>query len=351
ELAVVVPPLVAPLVDLIAPEARVITCAVKAYEANLEPADPRLDAVAAAARAFEPEVVVAAPWQATPLEARLLGEFPGARRVGFRGRRYFDVERAAPPAWELALDEAVESPVETPEVRKNQLLAAAILGKAVRLGDPKLRAEPEHEAAAQAVLEKAGLGGAGGAGGAPGAYLVACVGPTDWTKVRNWRPQRWAEALTHWQEAHGRDILLIGSESERAASREVAQLMGDNGARCAEWFGSERGDLATLVGLIALSRGYIGRDTGPMHLAAALGKPALAVFGGGTWPRFCPAAKRSVTLTISVPCTGCEWRCDLEDSHCIKEVPVSEVIRAIDELESGAVKNREVRALAPPPAL
>src|SRR5690606_23582907 len=95
ELAVVVPPLVAPLIDLIAPEARIITCPVNPYEAHLEPADERLDDVAAAARAFEPEMVVAAPWQATPLEARLLGEFPQARRVGFEGRRYYDIDRAA----------------------------------------------------------------------------------------------------------------------------------------------------------------------------------------------------------------------------------------------------------------
>jgi heptosyltransferase-2 len=344
ELALVAPPLVAPLIDLIAaPEAAVITCPVNPYAARLQPADSRLNGVAEAARSFDPEIVVAAPWQATPLESRLLSEFPGARRIGFAGRRYFDPVRAAPPDWPLPLDEAIEAPAETPELRKNQLLASAILGKAARLPDPKLRPQDEHKTLAQAALDKAGL--------APGAYLVACVGHTDWTRIRNWRPQGWAEALVHWQSAHGRDILLIGAENERPAAREVARLMGDAGARCAEWFGSERGDLATLLGLIALSRGYIGRDTGPMHMAAALGKPVLAVFGGGTWPRFCPAVAPSVTLTIGVPCAGCEWRCDLEDSHCIKEVPAAEVIRAIDELESGAVRKRVVRALTPPPAL
>ncbi len=343
EVALVAPPLVAPLIDLIAPEARVIRCELNAYAAGLEPADARLDPVVEAARDFDPEVVVAAPWQLTPVESRLLNEFPQTRRVGFAGRRFFDPVRAAPPDWPLPLDQAIEAPIETPEVRKNQLLAGAILGRSVRLGDPRLTPTEEHKSLAAAALEKAGL--------APGAYLVACVGHTDWTRIRNWRPQNWGAALAHWRTAHGRDILLVGSEAERDSAREVARHMGDAGAGCAEWFGAGQGDLPTLVGLIALSRGYVGRDTGPMHLAAALKQPVLAVFGGGTWPRFTPAVDPSVTLTVSVPCVGCEWRCDLEDSHCIKEVPLAEVIRAIDELESGAITKRTLRALPPPPAV
>ena len=39
-----------------------------------------------------------------------------------------------------------------------------------------------------------------------------------------------------------------------------------------------------------------------MHAAAALGKPLLAVFGGGTWPRFLPAVEPSVTVTVGVSC-------------------------------------------------
>src|SRR5690606_34467285 len=197
ELALVTPPLVAPLIDQIAPEATVITCPVNAYEADLQPGDGRLDPVVAAARAFGPDVVVAAPWQSTPVEARLLAELDQTRRIGFAGRRFFSPQRAAPPKWDLPLEEAIETPAETPELRKNQLLAGAILGNAVRLPDPRLKPQEEHTALAQAALAKAGLGAGLGAG--PGAYLVACVGHTDWTKIRNWRPERWAEALGHWQ--------------------------------------------------------------------------------------------------------------------------------------------------------
>ncbi|MFG0283431.1 MAG: glycosyltransferase family 9 protein [Phycisphaerales bacterium JB039] len=343
ELAVVVRPLVEPLIDLIAPEAQVIRCEAPPYEIGLEPSDARLDPVAAAAAEFDPQVVIAAPWQQTPVESRLLNDLTEARRIGFAGRRFFDPGASAPPAWTIPLDTSIDTPVETPELRKNELLGRAALGKSVRLGDPRLTLSDDHKAMAEAALEKLGL--------RPGAYLVACVGHNKWTGVRNWRLEAWAEALTHWKTRHGRDVLLIGAEDERERSGEVRQRMGDAGADCAEWFGDARGDVATLAGLIGMSRAYFGRDTGPMHLAAALKRPVVAVFGGGTWPRFVPAVDPSVTVTISVPCAGCEWRCDLEDSHCIKEVPVAEVIGAIDQLESGSVKKRTTRALKPPPAL
>jgi hypothetical protein len=102
-----------------------------------------------------------------------------------------------------------------------------------------------------------------------------------------------------------------------------------------------------LIGLTARSAGYVGRDTGPMHIAAALGRPVLAVFGGGTWPRFLPQVDPSVALAVGVPCVGCGWTCHLPQSYCIKDVPVGEVLQAMKDLESGAVKARSTRLLKP----
>ena len=65
-----------------------------------------------------------------------------------------------------------------------------------------------------------------------------------------------------------------------------------------------------------------------MHLAAALGKPAMAVFGGGTWPRFVPAVEPSCSMMVGVPCTGCGWVCGFKRPHCIDDVPVEQVKQA-----------------------
>jgi hypothetical protein len=116
--------------------------------------------------------------------------------------------------------------------------------------------------------------------------------------------------------------------------------MGDQASAVQTWCGAGDGDLDVLIGLVARSAGYVGRDTGPMHIAASLGKRVLAVFGGGTWPRFLPAVSPSVSLAVGVPCVGCGWVCHLPESYCIKEVSVEAVLTAARELEAGKVEGR-----------
>jgi hypothetical protein len=88
-----------------------------------------------------------------------------------------------------------------------------------------------------------------------------------------------------------------------------------------------------------------------MHFAAAMGKPVLAVFGGGTWPRFIPAARAGAALTVDLPCRGCDWRCHLRVSWCVKNVPVEEAIAAFARIQSGDNGPFTVRELPAAPAL
>jgi hypothetical protein len=232
---------------------------------------------------------------------------------------------------------------DAPELRKNALLAAAVLERAVTLPDPRITPSEGHLRAAETELARLGL--------EPGGYWVACVGENRYTAVRNWRAERWSELLASWARERGRRFLLVGNQSEQESAKAIKAGMGDQSGAASLWAGAGDGDLDVMLGLVALSAGYVGRDTGPMHAAAALGKPVLAVFGGGTWPRFLPAVDPSVSLAVGVPCVGCGWSCHLPESYCIKEVPVAEGLRAVEDLESGRVGRRETRLLRPDAAL
>jgi hypothetical protein len=74
---------------------------------------------------------------------------------------------------------------------------------------------------------------------------------------------------------------------------------------------------------------FLGNDTGAMHLAAAIGRPVVAVFGGGTWPRFQPAARRAIALVNPLPCFGCGWDCPFGDAPCVLAVGMEDVQRAL----------------------
>ena len=337
ELIMLVQPLVAPLVPLVAPGAEVITLDLNAYEASLTPDSDALDALAERARAAEPEMLLVAPYQWTAVDARLSRELPDARRVAFNGVPFFHPDLAEPPDWAVLADTLLDVDEDTPELAKNKKLAGAVLGKAVRLGDPRLEPLDEQLAAADAVLDGAGLDA--------DAYWVACVGHPPHAAVRNWPLERWTELLAGWAERHDRRFLVIGGADERETAREVIEGLDEGVA--SDWFGATPDDLDTLVGLCARSRGYVGRDTGPMHIAGALGRPVLAVFGAGTWPRFAPAVDPSIAVTVGVPTAGCGWDAKVEAAYAIREVPLEMMARGADDLEKGKLKRRTRRVAEP----
>ncbi|MFN0133224.1 MAG: glycosyltransferase family 9 protein [Phycisphaerales bacterium] len=343
ELTLIVRPLLGPLVSLVAPGARVTLCDANLYDPTLRVDAIELDDAAGAAAEADPDLLVVAPFQWTPLEERLARDLPRARSIGMAGRRFVALDHGPTGEASWSPTTAVSVAEDVPEVRKNELLAGAILERAVTLPDPRLEATPAYLAAGRVALARLGLD--------EDEFWIACVGDGPFTAVRNWRHEAWAEALAQWSSRHDRRFLFIGSAEESESCEHIRGLMGEAGARCATWTGAAGGDLDTLLGLVALSRGYVGRDTGPMHLAAALGKPVLAVFGGGTWPRFLPTATPSISITVGVPCVGCGWNCHLPESYCIKQVPVPAVVQAADELESGRVQSREARQLRPDAAL
>lgn len=337
ELLLIVRPLTAPLAAQLAPGTRLLTLEVDPYGPQLTDARTGLRPIFDAAADFRPDVLLVAPFQWTPFESLLSAALPpSVRRVGLTGCGYRgDWHTGQEHEAALALDIQAPASEELPELAKNERLAQAVLGAGVSLPDPRLSATPAQRVAARALLERSGLGRE--------PYWAACIGDTQHTRVRNWRPEHWAALLRDWSQRHGRTFVLVGNAAEHAANQAIYSQLGP--AQSRTLVAPPDVSLDVLIGLLAESGGYVGRDTGPMHLAAALGKPVLAVFGGGTWPRFVPAATPSCTLTVGVPCAGCKWHCVFEESWCVKDVPLADVQSAADELESGRITGRDVRVL------
>ncbi|MFI4915985.1 MAG: glycosyltransferase family 9 protein [Phycisphaerales bacterium JB060] len=343
ELALVVSPLVQPMARAVAPSARIIELPMNMYEGKLEPDDERLDPLLESAAGFAPDVMLGAPYTWTLLEERLCEALPDARSIGQAGGRFSDPGYGRDMAAQPPFDEVVRVNEDLHELRKSEALARAVLGAEVHLDDPRLELDVELARSADAVLARLDL--------ARGSFLAACVGHHEHTSIRNWRPERWAEALAYWMERYERPVLLLGSQGEAEVSRTIADALEAKGLEPRHWFGGPEGDTMLMAALLAASRGYVGRDTGPMHIAAALGKPVFAVFGGGTWPRFRPLASPSVSITLAVPCSPCDWRCEQRRSHCVKDIPVGAVTGQIDRFESERVEGGEVVQIEPSRAM
>ncbi len=121
---------------------------------------------------------------------------------------------------------------------------------------------------------------------------------------RQWAPDRFA-AVANALRAQGAGIALIGSPVEQAQVAAIAaQIRGALNLAGAT-------SLQEMAGVIAAADLFIGNDSGPMHLAGALGVKVLALFGAGhpdkTAPRG-PAQDRVVVLHAGLACSPCKQR-------------------------------------------
>jgi ADP-heptose:LPS heptosyltransferase len=157
-----------------------------------------------------------------------------------------------------------------------------------------------------------------------GAPIV--IAPTSQWETKEWLPQRFAEVARHVIAA-GRGVVLIGSVEERA--------------RCAAIAAAAPGilDLAGRTGLLELaavirrSAVCLTNDSGPMHLAAALGRPVVAIFGPTNPVWVGPYHQPHGVVRAGVPCSPCYLRRlrDCPNSHaCMTTLEASTIIAHIE---------------------
>jgi ADP-heptose:LPS heptosyltransferase/SAM-dependent methyltransferase len=310
------------------------------YAHDLQSHWDTFDGLFAAAREFQPNALLIAPYQWTLFDEKLAEQLPGVRRFGMNGGLYAgDPYAGHAPESRMRFDVVVEVAEDQPEVEKNAALAAVVVGEPPSEIDPRLALDETRLPDAYNLLSRLNLG--------VGGYWAACVTGTAHVSLKAWPAENWAELLsrwlTHWPE---RRFVFVGLPEEQAVVWDIRQRLGPLAERTTT-FMEPGGTIDQLLGILALSAGYVGHDTGPMHLAGALGKPVLAVFGGGHRRRFFPRARPSVALTVGVSCAGCGWSCSFSTSHCVKALPVDDVWRAAQDLEEGRVVGREERVLEP----
>jgi ADP-heptose:LPS heptosyltransferase len=83
-------------------------------------------------------------------------------------------------------------------------------------------------------------------------------------------------------------------------------------------------DLLQLAAIFKHSVLYIGSETGPLHLAVAVGTPTVCILGGGHFGRFYPYGdlRKHRAVFQKMDCYHCNWECIYEVPHCIRDITV-----------------------------
>ncbi len=183
----------------------------------------------------------------------------------------------------------------------------------------------ENEAEARRLLEAEGV--------QPGDRLVAIHPMTLW-ETKLWDHPSFGEVADRLL-AKGFRVAFTGGPADGEALDEICRTMTHPAIRL-----DGRTSLKTLAAVYRRAGTVLTTDTGPMHLAAAVGTPVVALFGPTAPWRTGPYGRAHTVLRVGLDCSPCFRRRCLttryEERACMRRITVDQVVEAVvSKMESG----------------
>lgn len=193
----------------------------------------------------------------------------------------------------------------------NQLMPA-------RVPNPVLTRQPAREAA---VLARFGIN-------RRDALVVLSPG-AEFGPAKRWPARHYASlaalACAEWPEAN---VVLIGSNKDRTLATEIAALSGQSLRNlCGET------SLTEAMAIISSASAVVSNDSGPMHVAAAFGRPQVAVFGSSDPRHTPPRSSRAKVEWLHLECSPCFERvCPLGHTNCLNQISPLNVFESLKKV-------------------
>lgn len=176
---------------------------------------------------------------------------------------------------------------------------------------------PEH-ILAQLHLEK------------PRQPLLALCPGAEYGVAKRWSPDAFAEVAQAKLDA-GWQVWVFGSAKDQAIGDYIVQATNQH-PHCINLCGSTQ--LAQAVDLLALSTAVVSNDSGLMHIAAALNKPLVAIFGSSDPNKTPPLKPDAEIVYLNLSCSPCFKRtCRYQHTNCLNHITPQMVLDRLDKLE------------------
>ena len=174
-------------------------------------------------------------------------------------------------------------------------------------------------AAARATAEKLGLA-------ADGRKVLAVCPGAAFGRSKQW-PQLYLSAVVQQKIDEGWTVWLLGSPNER---KGVQALINLKLLYCHDLFNTS---LEEMMQLFTLADAVLSNDSGAMHLAAAVNRPLIAVYGSTTPAHTPPLSDKAVALREPLDCSPCFKRtCQFGHYRCMQSVTPARVLAAVSEV-------------------
>lgn len=224
------------------------------------------------------------------------------RRIGYQGESRY-----------LLLNERHRlDPARHPQLAQRYAALAGPLP--ADLPQPRLNSTPEQQQAARKAL---GLLAAA-------RPVVFCPG-AEYGPAKRW-PARHFAALARLVATPENPAWLVGSDKDAAVGDEIAAGAGGSALNLCG-----RSTLEQAIDLIASADGVVSNDSGLMHVAAALGRPLVALYGSSSPTYTPPLSPRARIVSKNLSCSPCFKReCPLGHFNCMNRLAPRQVADAMD---------------------
>jgi len=153
--------------------------------------------------------------------------------------------------------------------------------------------------------------------------VVAFCPGAEYGPAKRW-PARYFAELAVKLSAQGRAVWLFGSDKDREIGDEI-----ERASAAINLCGKT--DLASAIDLLSLAEVVVSNDSGLMHVAAAVGRPVVALYGSSSPEHTPPLAKISRVVRTGIECSPCYAReCPLGHFKCMNELAPTRVLDEID---------------------
>jgi len=193
-------------------------------------------------------------------------------------------------------------------VFKNLELVSAL---GIKVGEPAFPLNVPKTAAVQDVEARFG--------GAP----FALINPGAAWPNKRWPPERYGGVAAAIRERFGWPSLVLWGPKEQALAETVVQA--SNGAAVL----APHTSIVDLFGIAKAARIAVSGDTGPLHIAAAVGTPVVALFGPTRADRNGPWGGADIVVERTARCECLYERECRRSAQCIDEIPLDEVVAAV----------------------
>ena len=158
--------------------------------------------------------------------------------------------------------------------------------------------------------------------------MAICPG-AEYGPAKRWLPQYYAEvAMAKIKE--GWQVWIFGGPKDQQVASEIQNNANHS---CIDLTGKT--SLLDAIDLMALSRVVVTNDSGLMHIAAAVNRPLVVIYGSSS-PQFTPPlANRVKILSLNLECSPCFKRiCPLGHFRCMRDLKAAKVLQALNEVEN-----------------